>query len=130
MRTFSLADGAAYKEERYKSLTYSVKGSHIAGYADGIEAVKQAVDKILSTERFAYPVYSFFYGIELKKLIGKEQPYVRAELKRMVAEALLQDDRIKGTEDFDLSFEGDICRCSFSVHSIYGNITANMEVTV
>ena len=61
---------------------------------DGIEAVKQAVYKILNTERYTYPIYSWNYGIELVDLFGQPIPWVYPELERRITEALVWDDRI------------------------------------
>lgn len=129
MRTYSLSTETLIKEN-YNNFTYAMKEEHITGYLDNIEAVKQAVYKILNTEKFEYPIYSFYYGIELNKLIGKERPYVRAELQRMIKEALMQDDRIRAVSDFSFSFTGDQCCCSFMVESVAGNITESVEVTL
>lgn len=105
------------------SRTYKIdfdKG-RIVGYIDGLEAVKQAVHKILLTERFNYLIYSPDYGAELEGLIGKPRAYVRSEIKRRVREALMQDDRVVDVVDFDIRFEEETAYASFTVISIYGN---------
>lgn len=80
----------------FSDKTYKLSAEKIEGFADGLEALKQAIHKVLATEQYEYPIYSFKYGIAWKELIGEERPYVRAEMKRMIQEALLQDDRIRG----------------------------------
>ena len=40
----------------------------VNGYVDNLEAMKQAIYLILNTERYAYPIYSWGYGIELVEL--------------------------------------------------------------
>jgi hypothetical protein len=69
-------------------------------FIDGVEAAKQAVYKILKTERFRYPVYSTDYGIELEGLIGTDSEYVCIELERRIVEALSVDGRIGGVSGF------------------------------
>lgn len=130
MRTFDMDTGMTEEPEVHSSLTYAMKEERVEGYTDGLEAVKQAVNKILHTEQYEYPIYSFSYGVGLQKLIGKEYAYVQAELPRMIEEALLTDGRIKEVSGFQFSFEGDICRCSFQVRSLYGTVTGNLEVKV
>lgn len=125
-----LTTGLMLQKQTFESLTYGLSDTKIEGFVDGLEALKQANKKRLSTEQYEYPIYSFGYGIHWKQLIGEEQPYVRAELKRMVQETLLQDDRNKEVDGFQFEFSGDTCRCSFSVTSIYGNYTEELEVTV
>lgn len=130
MRTYSLQKDTKIKRNAYKSRTYEMKEERVEGYIDGLESVKQAIYKILNTERFEYPVYSFSYGAELQRLVGKERPYVRAELKRIVTDALMTDDRIISVSCFEFEFSGDACTCSFSVESIFGAIGMNVEVKV
>ena len=102
----------------------------IEGFVDELEALKQAIYKILSTEQYEYPIYSFKYGIAWKELLGEERSYVRAELRRMVEEALQQDDRIREVDGFEFEFSGDTCRCTFDVSSIYGELQIEKEMTV
>lgn len=129
MRTFSI-ETEDVEETLQPSKTYAICGNRIQGYVDGIDAVKQSVGKILNTEMYEYPIYSFDYGQELQKLIGKEQMYVRSELKRIVTDSLLIDDRITAVTDFSFEFLGDTCRCNFLVQSTQGKIPGNLEVTI
>jgi phage baseplate assembly protein W len=125
-------DDGAINAEAAADKTYKIDfgKERIMGYADGIEAVKQAVEKILLTERFQYLIYDSDYGVELESLIGQPQGYVKADIKRRVTEALLQDDRIKDVTDFDIQFEGDIVNVSFTVISVYGNLSEDVSINV
>lgn len=111
------------------SRTYKLSETKIQGFIDGLEAVKQAIYKVLSTERYEYPIYSFSYGIELENLIGKDRDYVKIELKRRIQECLTQDERITNVENFQFTENGDILNCTFDVVSIYGELTISQEVT-
>lgn len=98
---------------------------------DGIEAVKQAVFKILSTERYLYPIYSWDYGVELSDLFGEPYDYVCAELERRICEALECDDRINSVDDFSFSHgKNGAVNVSFSVHSVFGSFDDDLEVKV
>lgn len=112
------------------SRTYKITGNRIQGYTDGLEALKQAIYKMLNTERYEYPIYSFSYGIEFESLLGKEPVYVQIELKRRIRECLLRDDRITEVDNFRFEVNGDEIKCTFDVHSIYGDITASREVSI
>ena len=103
----------------------------INGSVDELEAVRQAVFKILNTERYQYPVYSWDYGIELDDLFGEPVDYVCAELERRVKEALTADDRIESVDSFrfDVS-KKKIVDVSFSVHSIYGSFEGSKAVNI
>lgn len=81
MRSYLLTTETVLQEPAYATLTHRMTEERVTGKVDGIKALEQAIYKILNTERYEYPIYSFAYGVELNKLIGKEQPYVRSELK-------------------------------------------------
>ena len=110
------------------SRTYKLSGNRIQGYTDGLEALKQAIYKVLNTERYEYPIYSFNYGIELESLIGKDPVYVQIELKRRIRECLLRDERITAVDNFRFEVAGDEIKCTCDVHSIYGDLTVSREV--
>ena len=108
------------------SKTYSLNffnDYQINGYCDELVAIRQAIFKILNTERYKFIVYSWNYGIELADLIGQPIPYVYAELQRRIEEALLQDDRITAVSNFSFSnTDGDVA-ATFDVETIFGTIT-------
>ena len=105
--------------------------NRILGTCDSLEAVKQSVFKILNTERYAYLIYSWNYGIELMDLYGQSPMYVCPEIERRVKEALLQDDRITGIDgfEFDTSASG-VVSVAFTVHTIFGDLEEEMVVNI
>lgn len=119
--------------EDIPSYTYKINGEEgrISGNTDGLEAVKQAVYKILQTERYECPIYSGSYGIELKDLYGQHFSYVCPELERRISEALLCDDRIEKAEDFsfDTSVKGEV-RVSFTITTVFGKADIEKEVKI
>lgn len=125
-----LTTSLTLREQAFESSTYHLSYEKIEGFVDGLEALKQANRKRLTTEQFEHPIYSFQYGIDWKSLLGEEQAYVRAEMARMIRESLLQDDRNKEVDGFQFSFSGDTCLCEFRVASIYGDYDEEQEVTV
>ncbi|WP_070000052.1 DUF2634 domain-containing protein [Cellulosilyticum sp. I15G10I2] len=110
------------------SNTYRLGIETIQGIIDGVEALKQAIQKILNTERYHYPIYSFDYGLDMEQLIGQDIEYVKIAVKGLIKEALLYDDRIKDVTNFYIESNTDQLICSFDVISIYGTITADKEV--
>lgn len=116
------------RKQIFTDRTYKLEEGKIEGFTEGLEALKQAIFKILATERYEYQIYSFAYGIAWKNLIGEERPYVRAEMKRMIQEALLRDSRILEVDGFEFEFTGDSCHCTFQVTSTYGTFTVEKEV--
>lgn len=105
--------------------------NRILGNCDSLEAVKQSVFKILNTERYAYLIYSWNYGIELIDLYGKSPMYACPEIERRVKEALLQDDRITGVDnfEFDTSKKG-VVSVTFTVHTLFGDLNEEMAVNI
>lgn len=73
------------------SRTYAVnwQTGRVSGTVDGMDALKQAIYKVLQTERFAYLIYSWNYGFEANRLIGQSAAFLRSEIQRLVTEALL-----------------------------------------
>lgn len=109
----------------------NLESGSIRGYTDKLEAIKQAIYKILLTERYQYLIYSSNYGIETLDLYGEPLSYVCPELERRISEALLWDDRIESISDFefDLSKKGSV-QVSFTVHTRFGDVQAEREVNI
>lgn len=102
----------------------------INGYTNDLEAIKQAIYLILSTERYKFIIYSWDFGVELVDLIGKPMPYVMSELPRRIKEALTQDDRIDDVIDFEFERSGKKLHTTFTVVTTAGNIPTELEVKV
>ncbi|WP_304409697.1 DUF2634 domain-containing protein [Faecalibaculum rodentium] len=101
----------------------------IRGHTDGLEAVRQAIYKIIMTERYQYVMYSWNYGIELLDLFGEPVTYVCPELKRRISEALLWDDRIRSVDNFDFDFpQKGVVHVAFTVHTVFGDVQAERGV--
>lgn len=71
-------------EQPTKTYKVDFDTGRVAGYVDETEAMKQAIFKILSTERFLYLIYSWNYGIELNAVVGKSYPVFSSEIKRVI----------------------------------------------
>lgn len=121
-----------FDEELEPSLNYKMMflEQRVKGKTDELEAMKQVIFKILNTERYEYPIYSWDYGIELKDLIGQPMPYVIPELERRIKEALEADDRIDSVDSFEFDINRHDVHCSFIVHTIFGDLEEEMRVEV
>ncbi len=117
-------------EIAYSGLTYKLSDRKIQGKVDGLQSLEQAIYKVLSTEKYEYPIYSFNYGIELENLIGKDVIYAKVELKRRISECLMQDNRIISLNNFEISTSEDNLLCSFDVTSVYGMVKISKEVNI
>ena len=111
------------------SLTYRVVNGHITGKVDDYDAMVQAVDKIMKTERFVFPIYSDQYGNDFSELLGKDFDYAEVEVERMLEEALLADERIENvTVDTIEQTDATTLSVAATVKTIYGVITVEKEV--
>ncbi|MEK3760591.1 DUF2634 domain-containing protein [Paenibacillus sp. FSL P4-0338] len=111
------------------SLTYRMdwERGRIGGRVDGLEAVKQAVLKVLQTSRYEHLIYSTDYGTEWKLVLGQDRLLARPELRRLISDALLQDERILALEDVEILFEGDTVSFSCIAVTVYGDLELRKE---
>lgn len=114
------------------SKTYYINRNtnRISGYIDDKDAIVQAIYLILSTERYESVIYNWYYGTEFDSLVGKDRDFVKSELKRRIAEAILEDDRILDVTDFNISFNKDVANIVFLVETNIGDININWEVNL
>lgn len=132
-------DGLAVRDEieddleevTLPSKTYHVKDGRIVEMTDEREAMIQAVDKILHTDRFVFVIYDEQYGNDLSELLGKDFDYAEVEIERILEEAFYADDRIEDvtideinrTDEVTLSVVG-------SVETIFGQLSIESEVLI
>ncbi|MNB86280.1 hypothetical protein D3C75_332200 [compost metagenome] len=122
----------ATEETLQPSQTYrlDLDSGRILGTMDGLEAIRQAVVKIILTERYDYLTYTPDYGAELKGLFGGSPAFVRSELRRRIQEALLQDERIESVENLTFAQDGDQLTVTFTVVSAEGVFDEEVLVNV
>ncbi|WP_342510226.1 DUF2634 domain-containing protein [Sporosarcina sp. FSL K6-2383] len=115
-------------EAELPTRTYKLdfKRGRCVGMTDKLDAMEQAIFKMMQTIRFEHLIYSDDYGFE--GMTGKERIFVQAELPRRVKETLLQDGRITSIEDFSLEFEKDKAFASLTAITIYGDVNVLREV--
>lgn len=113
--------------------TYKIDfdNGRISGYTDDMDALEQAITKILLTERFKNLIYSNEYGSEVKSCLMSEgctNEFLNAEIPALIKEALLVDNRILEVDNFILDFENDSVYIECDVSTIYGNTTVKVVV--
>ena len=108
---------------RYKAKTFKVDpdSGRIRGLVDELDSVKQAVRIMLSVPRFQHEVFSRNFGHDLQDLIGKPLDYVLGDVRRMIREALMIDERIIEVDDFVIDKVDENLQVKFKVTSIYGD---------
>lgn len=116
-------------EVQMPTRTYKISNGRVNGWIDDLEAMRQAVEKILLTERFEWVIYSDNYGVEIQDLIGNDFDLIQSEIERVVSEALLADERIESVDNFDLQqTDRSSLLFSFTVLTVFGEINMEQEV--
>lgn len=88
----------------------------------GLDAIKQWVRIVLSTDRYYFNQYSWDHGCELQSLIGKnyDPALIESEVKRMIEDALLVNDDIESISDLTCEIKQDKLTATFTINTIYG----------
>lgn len=126
-------DEQADNYEILPTRTYRVDtvNRRIIGTIDERDAVFQFIQKVLDTSKYAYEIYDWYYGNELKALVGKPYDYICAEIPRIVREALMTDDRIKDCRKFEFKQLGiDSMQATWVVDTVYGELEYSQEVKI
>lgn len=115
---------------RQPSLSWYInkETNRIEGTADGLAAVRQAVEIILNVQRFRWQIYQPYSGMDWEGLIGQDAGYVGAELQRRLIDALTVDDRVTGISNYDYTAEGDTLTATFTVNTVFGSFDESAEV--
>ena len=121
------------EEKEQPSLTYKLDldTGRIVGKVDGLEAVNQFILKALLTPRFHCLVYDNQYGSEIKDTVTDEsatEELIRAEIPRLVEDALLCDGRILKVYDFEFEFNEDSCNVHFTARPCF-HVSLVMDVS-
>lgn len=128
IRTTPDYDETELTPEIMTSRTYRLTKDRIAGYIDGIDAMKQAVWKRLMTEKYVYDIYDDTYGLQTIDLIGKEYSYVISKLQKRIKETLLYDERIADVNQFEFKRGKDYAWVGFNVVTIFGELTSSVTM--
>ena len=126
-------EGIEEEESEMPSFDFKLntETNRLNGYVEDLEAVKQAIYIILSTERYEHSIYPADYGVEFNDLIGQDTEWVMPELEMRIKEALLTDERITEVTDFafDTGKKGAIT-VTFSVETTKGTLDIEKEVQI
>ena len=118
-------------EQETRTYKIDFENSCVSGMIDGLEAVEQAIAKILLTERYKNLAYSDDSGCEILDTMMNDEntdAFLEAEIPSLIADALADDERILGVDNFefyDSADERDGLKVTFDVSTIYGDL--NME---
>ena len=114
--------------EAKKQPSLTLDETNILLEADGINALKQSIRRMLTTERFIYTIYDHRYGVELDALFGGDMDYAQMDIARRIKEALYEDDRIHEVHSFSNKVKKDEFYVQFMVDSDFGTFEMDLEV--
>lgn len=125
------------KQENTQTFRLDTVYNTIAGKIDDLDALLQSIYIMLNIEADQYIIYPYTYGVNTLDLIGKPRHYVMAVLPERLKKTLLSDDRITDVTDFEFfTLTNELgatiknkLGVKFIVHTIYGNVNNEMEVT-
>ncbi len=125
-----LSQGVVFQEQPSLTWIADPVTRRLRGRGDNYEAVRQAVEVIVSVERFRWQIYSPNFGIELDGLLGNDPGFVASELRRRLTDAFLPDNRILGISDFSYTFQDPVLTASVTVNTVFGPVKTGMEVAL
>lgn len=118
-------DEEGFEIESEPSLTYKLDFENKIVQTvliDEKEALKQAIYKILHTERYTYDMYNWDYGVELADYIGQDVEEVLPDIQDAIEDALTADDRIESVDYIEVEQEKDKLYISMQINTIYGEL--------
>ena len=114
--------------EQQTTRTYKMdmERKRIVGMVDGEDALRQAIWKMLSTERFKHQIYSDNYGSEIMdRAMDTEltEEFLECDIPELVKDALMIDDRILEVSNISWRWIGrDSVMIACDVYTIYGDM--------
>ena len=104
------------------------EGDQIAGMNEDLEAMRQAVEIILTTKRFNYQIYTSNFGVELDDLIGEDPDYIESTLPERIRDAFSVDDRILMEKNYNFEVNGDKMLVTFEVVTVFGTFGTGVQI--
>lgn len=97
---------------------------------EGEEALEQTVQIITAIEYQDWAIMPDWFGIEMKHMYGMPRPFVRANLERIIKEALAPEMRIKRIHDFWMEDLPNAIVAHFGIERKEGSFGASVKVEV
>ncbi len=113
--------------ETSKTFRYDFETKRITSeIISGKEAIEQFIYMALRTKRFVHPIYTSDIGEEVSELMSDQNvtmSYKKAEIPRLIEEAIKYDDRILKVYGFSVKEKEDKVFVRFSVDTIEGDLS-------
>lgn len=113
-----------------KAFYIDFENKKIIGMTDTKKAMEQSIYLMLKTGRYEHLIFSWNYGEEIHKLVGKPKDLAKVELTRLLKECLLVDDRLLAIEDIVITDIEEGLHVAFIAVTIHGDIPIESEVKI
>ncbi|MBD5153795.1 MAG: DUF2634 domain-containing protein [Oscillibacter sp.] len=123
-----LSQGIVFQDQPSLTWIADPVTNRLRGRGDNWVAVRQAVEVIVNVERFKWQIYTPNFGTDYDGLLGTEPGYAASELRRRLEDAFLPDNRILGIRDYAYTFKDVSLTVTFTVDTVFGDVTSGMEV--
>lgn len=123
-----LSKGVEFRDQPSLTWIADPVTNRLRGRGDNYEAVRQAVEVIVSVERFRWQIYTPNFGTNFSNLLGHDPGFVASELQRRMADAFLPDNRILGIADFAYTFQSPVLTAAVAVNTVFGPVRTSVEV--
>lgn len=124
-------DNTDFEIESEPSLTYRLDLENKIVQSvliDEEEALKQAIYKILHTERYTWDMYNWDYGVEMADYIGQDMEEVLPDIQNAIEDALTADDRIESVDYIEVEQEKGKLYISMQINTIHGDMEVETVV--
>ena len=92
--------------------------------ADGLTTWAQWCVKAVLTQRLAFVVYNWDYGVDIENVMKQPtRAVIEAELEKEITEALMIDPRTAEVKNFTFEWSGDELHVNFDIVSVAGFTT-------
>lgn len=115
------------------SKTFKIDWEHkrlLSEKIDGTEAVGQAITVITAIEYQDWPILPDWFGTEMKFIYGMERAFAKANLERLIKEALSTDDRITSVTNWQMEDKPNAVSCYFDTSTTVGDLSYEVMVNV
>lgn len=105
--------------------------NQILRMCDGFEAVKQAFNLLINTQRFIHQGFTSDYGMDWSDLIGRPVDYIISETQARLKDAIKPDSRFVSVDlssNNPYTIDGDSIIMNFEVITVFGGFETSMEV--
>lgn len=111
-------------------LTYKIdtNTNRITTMIDNDDSIIQAVHKNLNTQRYAFDIYGWAYGLDMEMFVAEDLEYIQLHLPKYLRESLLRDDRIVSVDNINIvQQEVDSCLITFDITTREGTVIQMQE---